>query len=272
MTQARTLRPVTIQGNTDTSFLKLLALIFMITDHVGATLFPQIFELRLIGRIAFPLYAWCLVVGSEYTRDAWRYAMRIALIGLLSQPFFMGALHHGWPEFQAFLLQGNLLAAFGVFFSQPNIFLTLLLGLLGIIAIQKKWYFSHIWGPVLAVAMGAILGPDYGWKGVLFVLVLYAARKSRGGLFGAFIAYCLFWGAGGTANTIFFGWQLPLPRNGNLSSIIKAFLQTQTMAWMAAPLMIFPTKTHWKLPKWLGYSAYPLHLALLWLVEVLIAL
>ncbi len=235
-------RQVNIQGNTDTSFLKLLALVFMIIDHSGKMLFPQIHELRLLGRIAFPLYAWCLVVGSEYTRNEWRYALRIAVIGLVSQPFFMAGLGHTWTE--------------------PNIFLTLLLGLLGIIALKEKQYFSHIWGPVLVLVLGAILNPDYGWKGVFFVLILYGARKSRSALAVTFLTFCLFWGSGG-ANTTFFGWTLPMPDNPDVAAMITPFLRTQTMAWMALPLMVFPTNTHWKLPKWLGYSAYPLHLAIL---------
>ena len=66
-----------IAGNTDTGFLKILALLFMITDHVGAIFFPKITELRIIGRIAFPLYAWCLVVGSVKTKNPVKYALRL---------------------------------------------------------------------------------------------------------------------------------------------------------------------------------------------------
>lgn len=41
--------------------LKLLALMAMIADHVGAFLFPQALWLRVIGRIAAPLF--CFLVG-----------------------------------------------------------------------------------------------------------------------------------------------------------------------------------------------------------------
>ena len=43
-------------GNTSTGVLKLIALIFMFVDHAGKMLFPGIPELRMLGRIAFPLY------------------------------------------------------------------------------------------------------------------------------------------------------------------------------------------------------------------------
>ena len=52
-----------------TGTIKLIAIICMIVDHIGVAFFPQHTEFRMIGRIAFPLYAWCLVVGSEHTRS-----------------------------------------------------------------------------------------------------------------------------------------------------------------------------------------------------------
>ncbi len=263
MTTPQASRGSILAGNTDTGYLKLLALIFMIIDHSGKMLFPGIFEMRIIGRIAFPLYAWCLVAGSEYTRNIWRYALRIALVGLVAQPFYMLGLDHNWNAFQqALFVRGDLGAAFASFFASPNIFLTLLLGLLGIAAIKEKWFFSHLWGPVLAVVLGAVLHPDYSWQGVLFLLVLYGARKSRGGLFAAFLAYTLFWGTGNPV-TSFFGWRLPLFDIPYVKEIAAPFFRVQALAWLALPFILFPTGTRFKLPKALGYAAYPGHLAIL---------
>ncbi|MBR2288861.1 MAG: hypothetical protein IJ865_11500 [Clostridia bacterium] len=45
-----------IAGNTSTGLLKLLALIFMLMDHAGKMLLPKVIEMRIFGRIAFPLY------------------------------------------------------------------------------------------------------------------------------------------------------------------------------------------------------------------------
>lgn len=232
-----------VQGNTDTGLLKLLALLFMIIDHTGKMLFPMVLEMRIIGRIAFPLYAWSLVVGSEYTRNIWRYALRIAVVGLIAQPFYMLGLNHTWTE--------------------PNIFLTLLLALLGIIAIKEHKAFSHIWGPMLAVVLGAVLRPDYGWQGVFFVLMLYGARKSRSGLFVAFLSFAFYWGGSSSPITEFFGLQNPLFQIPYVGNIAVPFFRMQALSLMALPLILFSTNTKLKLPKWLGYSAYPLHLAIL---------
>ncbi len=250
-----------IQGNLDTGLLKLLALIFMIVDHSGKMLFHFVPEMRVIGRIAFPLYAWCLVVGSEYTKNIWRYALRIAIVGLVAQPFYMLGLDHNWDSFALSVQGGQFLRAIDSFFAEPNIFLTLLLALLGIIAIKKRTLYSHIWGPVLAVILGAALGPDYGWRGVFFILMLYGTRKSRSALFVAFLSFAFFWG--GSNVTSLFGWRIPLLDIPYVGNIAESFFRIQTMSWMALPLILFNTNTHFKLPKWLGYAAYPLHLAIL---------
>ena len=47
--------------------IKLLATLFMFIDHVGMILFPDIRDLRLIGRISMPLFAYCVARGFYYT-------------------------------------------------------------------------------------------------------------------------------------------------------------------------------------------------------------
>lgn len=112
MTQVTLRKPDELGGNTSTGLLKILALVFMFCDHAGKMCFPAVSELRLIGRLAFPLYCWCMVVGASRTRSMPKYMLRLALVGLVSQPVYMVALNHAWDV--------------------PNIFLTLLLGLGGI--------------------------------------------------------------------------------------------------------------------------------------------
>ena len=40
--------------------LKIIAMIAMTFDHVGVQLFPQVLWLRLIGRLAMPIYAFMI--------------------------------------------------------------------------------------------------------------------------------------------------------------------------------------------------------------------
>ena len=263
MSHTQATKDLRVHGNTDTGLLKLLALVFMIIDHTGKMLFPLIPEMRILGRIAFPLYAWSLVVGSEYTRNTWRYALRLAVVGLVAQPFYMAGLDHNWQPFVHSIASGQILTAIGHFFSAPNIFLTLLLALLGIIAIKERKLCSHIWGPVLAVILGSVLHPDYGWRGVFFILMLYGARKSRSALFVAFVSFAFYWGGTGSPVTSFLGFRIPLFDIPYIGDIATPFFRVQALSLMSLPLILFSTNTTFKLPKWLGYSAYPLHLAIL---------
>lgn len=233
-------------GSTSTGALKILALIFMFVDHAGKMLFPTVLEMRMLGRIAFPLYCWCLVVGFHYTRSVPKYMLRLLVIGLISQPLYMQALNHTW--------------------SQPNIFLTLLIGLAALWGMREKRYGSHIWAPVVALMLAVLLGCDYGWRGVLLIMLLYAGRESKAGIAAVMIAFCLYWGTTSSASSTFFGVSIQPIMVKPISELLQPWLRLQAMAVLALPLMLIPLPKL-KLPTWLGYALYPLHLIVLILLE-----
>jgi len=217
-----------VAGNRATGVMKVAALAFMLCDHMGKMLFPGVPELRLLGRIAFPLYAWCLVVGVCYTRSVPKYMLRLALVGLISQPQYMRALNHTW--------------------AQPNIFLTLLLALGALWGLREKRWLSQVWAPALALVLAVVLQCDYGWKGVLLVLLLYAARQSRPALAAVMVAFCLYWGTGsGTVGTLL-GRPLSMQGLTVLPALLQPWLRTQAFAILALPLMLWRCPLRWKLP------------------------
>lgn len=232
-----------IAGNVNTGLLKLIALVFMFLDHSGKMCFPGIPEMRILGRIAFPVYCWCLVVGAHHTRSFPKYLGRIALIGLISQPLYMVALHHSWQQF--------------------NIFLTLFVALLGLWGLREKKYFSHIWAPVLALLIAQLLGVDYGWKGVLLTFLLWGVRDSRAGIAAVMIAFCLFWGSSSSVVSRAFGVTLTGLNRGTFGAMFSALLRLQAMAILALPLMLWKLPGRIPLPKWTGYAIYPAHLVVL---------
>lgn len=240
-----------LAGNMDTSLLKVLALCLMLVDHLGATVLRGVYELRLIGRMAMPLYAWCIVVGSVKTRNTSRYLARLLVLGILSQPLYMLALNHTVERL--------------------NILFTLSLGLCGIWGLRARRYGSRLWAPILCLLLASWLNVDYGWKGVLFVLVLYAARQTTGGLAAAFLAYGLFWGyaSGGSPNSVLFGVTMPWVGVSWLNELISPFFRTQGMIWLSLPLILLHTDSRLKLPHWLGYGLYPAHLVLLIIIKLL---
>lgn len=212
-----------IAGCTATGVLKILALVFMFIDHAGKMLFPQIAEMRMLGRIAFPLYCWCMVVGISYTRSVPKYLGRLMLIGLVSQPIYMVALNHSW--------------------NQPNIFLTLLVALCGVWGLKAKKLLSHIWAPILA---------------------LFAAQLLE-------CAFCLYWGGSSVGVTHLFGQDVAPLTSSAVGAVISPWLRLQTMAIWALPLMLLPISQQVKMPRWVGYALYPLHLVVLIALEAALA-
>lgn len=237
--------------NTDTGLIKTVAILTMIIDHVGVIFFPGNMWLRVIGRIAFPLFAWGIVVGAVYTRNLYNYAMRLFVLAAVCQGAYMLALRHTWLEL--------------------NVIATLFLGLVGVMGMRVCKYGSAIWAPVLALMLSAAIQMDYGWKGVLLIQLMYLARTSPGGLAALMVSFCLYWGSSSSQVQGLFAlpqdaYSQPWPLNGMLN-MLYAFLRLQGLALMALPLMIVKTNSGIKIPKWLSYAAYPGHLAILYLIS-----
>lgn len=247
----RKMRDKEIAGNSATGWIKLLALFFMCADHAGKMLFGNMIEMRVLGRIAFPLYCWCMVVGICHTRSAPKYILRIALVGIISQPLNMLALNHTWTE--------------------PCVFLTLTLGLIALWGIRERRWGSELWMPALALAAAALTGTDYGWRGVLLIILLYMARTNRPAIAAVMIAMSLFWGTTSASLGHLFGQDLTqLNRLPGIGSILPSILRLQAMMLLSLPLMLLriPRSHDLRMPRWLGYSIYPLHLVVLYAVEL----
>lgn len=236
-------------GNENTGLIKLIAMACMIVDHVGAVFFPNELQLRVIGRMAFPLFVWCLCVGAEYTRNIWKYALRLLLVGALAQPMFMLGLRHQWY--------------------QLNIFATLLLGLLGIAAMRENKNGSAVWGPLLALLVSLMLQVDYNWQGVLFIFLLYMCRKQRSAIIAVMIAYCLYWGYGTfLVDKVLF---IPIPKSVSWmfksEKLFADVSRVQFWAVLATPLIAWPMRSRLRLPKWVSYAVHPAHLLVIGIIR-----
>ena len=65
--------------------LKWIAAIFMVIDHVGVILFPEMLILRILGRISFPIFAFMIAEGCRYTRNKARYLLTMLGVGSVCQ-------------------------------------------------------------------------------------------------------------------------------------------------------------------------------------------
>ena len=123
--------------------LKLIACITMLIDHIGAIFFPDLDSLRIIGRIAFPIYCFLLVEGAHYTRNPKKYACRLLIGAILSEiPFDL-----------AFAGRNNWYSC--------SVMVTLLLGYGAILAMEQV---KGLWKGIVVLPFflaAEFLGADY---------------------------------------------------------------------------------------------------------------
>lgn len=80
--------------------LKLIAALSMLIDHAGIILFPGTTWMRVVGRLAFPIFAYLISEGFVHTHDRFAYFRRMCVLGLVCQlvyalagePFLLGVL------------------------------------------------------------------------------------------------------------------------------------------------------------------------------------
>ena len=140
--------------------LKLLAMLAMTADHIGAVFFPEIPLLRWIGRLAMPVLCFFIGEGLRHTRSPRRYLLRLTWFALLSELPFDLAFYGG------------------IEWGHQNVYFTLALGLLALWAIQSRGMEG--WLLALTAALAAeLLGCDYGMYGVLLNLLLDRFHRAR---------------------------------------------------------------------------------------------
>jgi hypothetical protein len=70
--------------------LKIIAIVTMVLDHIAAILYPDLLILHIIGRLAFPLFAYLVVLGVESTKKPRKYMATLLLFAVISQvPYYL---------------------------------------------------------------------------------------------------------------------------------------------------------------------------------------
>ena len=178
------------------STLKMIALITMMIDHIGAflviyttplynngnELIPNAescyWIMRQIGRTAFPIFCFLLVEGFLHTKDSFFYLARLMFFSVLSEVPFDLAVSGKWISWKC-----------------QNVFFSLLLGLgMLIILTAIEEYrrekmeitctvslFDLLKGVTVVGTIGIaeLINCDYGGKGILLIAILFYARNQR---------------------------------------------------------------------------------------------
>lgn len=225
-----------LKTNLDTGFIKLIAILSMTLDHVGAAFFPQMPAFRWIGRMAFPLFCYCLTVGMLYTRDIRRYLLRLTAFALISQPFWILA-------FNAQDFWGNLF--------NLNIYFTLAVSLAAAWGAKEKR-----WGIFAAgVLLLNVVNFDYAMTGLVLILIFYYCRNKP--WLGALLYALLYL----PALNGYMEDPLALKIGGHAVGF-------EIFALLALPLICARTRVNPKLPKWFFYAYYPAHLLVIYLLKL----
>lgn len=153
------------------SMIKAIAIAVMIIDHIGAVLYPQITILRIIGRIALPLFAWQLSISVDKTHDVRKLLKRVFIFAVISQiPYTT------------------------LFGYRLNIFFSFTLSLITLI-LYKQDRFAGYLALFVSIVMSQGMNIEYGWYAIMMVFLFYifksGFRKSVIAQTILSIAYCL---------------------------------------------------------------------------------
>lgn len=146
------------------SALKIIAVLSMVTDHCvyylldGNTWAYEV--MRCFGRVAFPVFAFLVAEGFAHTRNRMRYFLSLLLFAVIS-------------EVPWYLLNG----ADGT----HNVMFTLALGVAALAVFERlQKHGALAIAAILLVALSAeISGLDYGWHGIVEILVFHLFRSKK---------------------------------------------------------------------------------------------
>lgn len=218
--------------------IKILACILMVIDHMRYTIPSFANETTLLlGRMSFPLFAFLITEGYSHTKNLKKYFLRLLIFGIISQiPFML---------FRTLLGDKKIML---------NVMFTFILGIFSMLAydkINQKYYSIPIC--IFIIFIAKIINVDYGWYGTAMVLVFHIFKANKIELiisyFGLVLSYFISndWLIFKRINIeVFIAYLVPLIfihlYNGKKGRSIKYFF----------------------------YLFYPVHLAIFYLINVLL--
>lgn len=236
-------------GGLTSNMLRTVAIIFMLSDHIWATYMSFGNWMTYLGRLAFPIFAFQIAEGYIHTSSFKRYALRLLGFAVVTEiPF---NLFYSSRFFNPY---------------HQNVLFTFLLGLMAIHVIDglkknfsaKKLALSVLW--LLLICAGSVLGfVDYGFKGMLMVVMFYVLRDFPFAWAAQLVAMILI-------NIVFFeGLVVPVELFGKTVEI-----PTQGFAVLSLiPIWLYGGRkgASGKALQYGFYAFYPVHMLVLYLIR-----
>lgn len=218
--------------------LKLIACVTMLVDHIGAVFVPWI-GLRVIGRLAYPIYCFLLAEGAVRTRDPKKYAIRLAVGMVLAE------------------LPYDLLFYGGLTWAHQSVMVTLLLGFGMMMAIDKVRTVGLKFVLAVGFALAAeLLNTDYGGTGIFIIALFAVTRERKDRVLLQTLGQALVWWTAGGYEIALGAFSVPIQMFALLSMIPIALYSGQKATSSRTVQIAF-------------YLFYPVHLVLLLLCTIL---
>lgn len=218
------------------NWLKIIGAIAMTLDHIGVMLYPQNDVLRIIGRIAMPIFAYMIAEGCGHTKNKFRYFITMFLVAAFCQGvyyFTQNSLEQ--CILVTFCLSILLIYTYDIVAKSKNIFATVLFLICAVFCFYVCEYLPH------SIKGFSI---DYGFLGVLLPLLVYAGKNRTDKLMLSIVGMLILaWHIGG--NQLYSLLSLPF-------------------------LMLYNGKRGKKKMKYFFYIYYPLHLAVIHLISYIV--
>lgn len=233
--------------------LHLLAMLFMLFDHLWGTIVPGNDWMNCIGRISFPIFAFMIVEGYHHTRNLKKYLLRLLMCALISEiPF-------------------NLAMGGRLFYPiHQNVLWSFLISIGLIHWNEKARQSAKLWKMILvgclsvisAYILGILTFVDYYHAGILIVLTFYFFRgRNWWNYLGQFLsmAYINLEILGGIGYELqLFGQTHFIARQGfALLALIPIWLYRGKQGYHSRGFQIF------------CYLFYPVHLLILGLLKLI---
>lgn len=215
--------------------LKIIAIIAMFFDHAGYAIYGKLSWCNYIGRLAFPIFAFQITEGYRHTKNLKKYFFRLILFALISQiPIMM--------LYSVFTTEFVL-----------NIFFTLFLGLLAVTILDKQQNkFISITFSCLIVILAKFLKVDYSAFGVLIIICFYLLKNKKIALSIVF-----------SFLTIYHYKDFLLQTHFRIDIILLVLFSILSLVF----IFLYNGKKG-KNIKLLFYWFYPIHLVLLYLINI----